>query len=78
MSARRPEDWSFRIEGTDGGPVAVWFICGDRCERMTLEVVKAAGRAGTDFLVPHAVVVRALERLRDALAVRGPREVGIS
>ena len=78
MTSPRPEDWTFRVEGGDCGPVAIWFICGDRCERMTLEVVKAAGRAGTDFLVPHAVVLRALERLRDALAVRGPRDVGIA
>lgn len=56
--------WEFRVEQLRGRPVAIWFTSGNDVHRMTLEVVRAQGRSGRDFRVPHRVVIEALRALR--------------
>ncbi len=69
--------WSFRVTG-DGPTTTVLFTGPDDEVQMRIDVLRAAGRAQVDFPVPHWLVLRALDAIRDAQGWNGPRHNGVT
>lgn len=68
-------EWGFEVKG-DGPTTTVVFHGPDDDVQMRIDVLRAAGKAQRDFPVPHWIVLRALDVIRDAQEWDGPRGRG--
>jgi hypothetical protein len=72
IEANDQAEWSFQVRG-DGPTTTVVFTGPDDDVQMRIDVLRAAGRAQRDFPVPHWLVLRALDAIREAQAWPGHR-----